>query len=202
MPDRIKKLALTPTGFPTPWFASHGEHGRDLVNADPEKLRQAIRFQKCWVCGEQLGKYKCFCIGPMCVVNRITAEPPLHESCGMYSVRACPFLNNPRMRRNEAARVEDGVVAGEMIERNPGVIVVWIAETFRIEPDPRGYPLFNIGKPTRVEYYREGRVATRAEIMESIDSGMPLLKAHAHTLDAEYALYKQYEEAKKLLPAE
>ena len=56
---------------------------------------------KCWLCGQTLGKHMTFPIGPMCAITRTTAEPPSHLACAEYAVKACPFLSQPRMRRNE-----------------------------------------------------------------------------------------------------
>jgi hypothetical protein len=36
-----------------------------------------------------------------------------------------------------------------------------------------------VGKPEKIEWYAEGRRATREDIMYSIDTGLPLLMAEA-----------------------
>jgi hypothetical protein len=53
-----------------------------------------------------------------------------------------------------------------------------------------------------LEWYREGRAATRAEILESIDSGMPILRAASEIDDSGEALDVQYKVAMRLLPKE
>jgi len=107
MPPRIASLARDHRGFPVPWFvqwfrngepAAYGEGEPDVM--DHSKLTYAIRVQRCWVCGGPLGKHLVFVLGPMCAVNRVTAEPPCHFECAEFSAMGCPFLTRPRMRRN------------------------------------------------------------------------------------------------------
>ena len=65
--------------------------------------------------------------------------------------------------------------AGDGIKRNPGATAVWI-ETKQTRPfkAPGGY-LFKLGDPESVEWYANGRLATRAEVQHSIETGLPLL---------------------------
>ncbi len=58
---------------------------------------------------------------------------------------------------------------------NPGVTAVWTTRDFEIERSNDGYLCF-IGEPEHVRWYAEGRTATRAEILASIDSGLPALR--------------------------
>jgi hypothetical protein len=63
--------------------------------------------------------------------------------------------------------------------------------------------LFRLGKPIRVDWYAEGRVATRGEIEQSIDSGLPILVAEAKRdgIEGLRALAHMHNEALLLLPA-
>src|SRR4051794_7295681 len=97
---------------------------------DAEKLALAHNQKRCWVCGEPLGAFKTFVIGPMCAINRTSAEPPSHRECAEFSARTCPFLTKPRMRRNEKALPEERTCLGFMIERNPGVTLLWITKKY------------------------------------------------------------------------
>ena len=47
--------------------------------------------------------------------------------------------------------------------------------------------LFELGDPHSVRWYCEGRTATRAEVMASIDGGLPILLAEAEK-DGPYAV--------------
>lgn len=205
VPPRMRHLSVDERLYPIPWFVAYpdGEHP-DFRVADSEKMAKAMRFGNCWVCGEQTGVLRTFVIGPMCVVNRTTAEPPCHLECARYSAIACPFLTLPKAKRNEA-NFPIGVVApaGEMIKRNPGVTCLWTATEFALVRVENGL-LYRLQEPHSVEWYALGLPATRDEILSSIDSGMPILREMA-TEQGERALEqleRQYQRMLPLLPAD
>jgi hypothetical protein len=206
-PARMLGLPLDHRGFPVPWFVAvdpaTGE--RDFRVADFRKIPLAITKKLCWVCGQPLGKYLAFVIGPMCAVNRVTSEPPCHRACAIYSATACPFLSRPRMRRNEKDLPDDREVAGIAIQRNPGVAAVWITKSYKTFHPHRGGKgvLFHIGPADAVLWFAHGRAATRAEVMESIDSGLPTLReiAALEGSEAITALDREYSKVLPLLPA-
>lgn len=221
MPERIKRLPISPAGFPVPWFVQWykdgkacavGEGAPDFRVADLDKMARAVNLRTfghrlCWTCGQTLGRHLAFIIGPMCAINRTISEPPSHFECAEYSAKACPFLSKPRMRRNEKDLPETRVdAAGFAIDRNPGVVCIWVTQTYKVERAPMGNKgvLFNLGDPERVLWFCESRPATRAEVLASIDSGYPLLErlAKAQGNGAEEALVQYRERAMALLPAE
>lgn len=93
--------------------------------------------------------------------------------------------------------------AGHMIHRNPGCVLVWTTRRYRTFSDGRGGALFDVGEPTRVAWYREGRTATRAEVLESIESGLPILRELAQEDGPAGAidLERRYRLVEPLLPA-
>lgn len=180
MPDRIAKLPVM-RGFPIPFFVGSGPDGdRDFRIADARKLRACVQHNLCWVCGEKLGRFKSFVIGPMCGINRTSAEPPSHYDCAVYSAKYCPFLSRPEMKRrdHEKLKAMGTVTAGEMIERNPGVCAIWTCNEYHLFDDGSGGVLIQVGDPVSggVEWWSQGREATRAEVMASIDSGIVTLQ--------------------------
>lgn len=176
MPGRIRNLRVS-RGYPVPWFVQWLGHEPEFRLMDPAKLVAAVHERRCWVCGETLGRYLSFLIGPMCGVNRVSSEPPSHRECAVWSAKNCPFLSRPHATRREdtLTQAAEKGVAGVMIKRNPGVAMVWTTKKYRVFPDDKGKPLFDIGEPETVEWYSEGRSATRAEVEASIESGFPLL---------------------------
>jgi hypothetical protein len=181
MPDRMKLLPIDARGYPVPWFVAWVDGQPEFRAMDGAKWRQAVTERRCWVCGGILGKWLTFTIGPMCAINRTTAEPPSHTDCAKWSVRNCPFLSRPKMVRREDDTINVEVcaanVAGEMIARNPGVTLLWTTRTYTVYNDGHGKPLIEIGHPSAVSWYREGRPATRGEVEVSILTGLPLLFA-------------------------
>lgn len=201
LPPRLQRLPVDERGYPVPWFVAWVKRGTmesvpsETPGAIPEframdqhKWVRAIREDRCWVCGDILGAYKTFVIGPMCGINRTTTEPPCHLDCAKWSAANCPFLSRPQMVRRD----NDGLlartianVAGEPITRNPGVTLLWTTKRFQVWPDDQSKPLIAVGAPTAVRWYAEGRPATRAEVEASVESGYPLLAKVALDQDRE-----------------
>lgn len=182
MPPRMRLLPIDNRGYPVPFFVAWQNGEPEFRAMDPQKFARAVREKKCWVCGEPLGRWLTFVVGPMCGINRTTAEPPSHDDCATWSVRNCPFLTRPHMVRREGGLPEDaGAPAGIMIPRNPGVTLLWVTRSYQLFKNDGGY-LITIGEPHTVTWYREGRPASRADVAASVDSGLPLLEA---TIDQE-----------------
>ncbi len=177
MPVRIAALPLDERGYPVPFFVAWIDGKPDFRVADPAKWIRCVKEELCWVCGGRMGAFKVFPIGPMCAISRTTAEPPCHLDCAEWSVKACPFLTRPHMVRREDESTEElgGNVGGIMLKRNPGVTCLWVCKGFKVWRDDRGFPLITVGAAERVSWWREGRKATREEVLQSIESGLPNL---------------------------
>jgi hypothetical protein len=214
LPRRIAALPKDERGYPVPWFVAWFRNDEpsspNIEGATPDfrivthgRPMSAYHAERCWICGQSLGRHRVYAIGPMCVVNRVTSEPSSHRECAEFAVKACPFLTKPRMRRNEKGLPEETSTPGIMIERNPGVICLYETRFARPFRAGAGY-LFRLGPPDRVDWWSMGRQATRSEVLASIDSGYPILLDLARH-DGEEAireLEKMRAEAEAHLPAE
>ena len=202
LPDRMKALDVDRRGYPVPWFVAWIDGEPDFRVIGPGKIEMAHSLERCWVCGQPRGRFMAFVIGPMCSINRVSAEPPSHRDCAIYSAIHCPFLTVPKMHRREN-RLPEATVnpAGEMIRRNPGVTMVWITRSYRVEAEGEGV-LFRIGDPVEVLWYAEGRPATRHEVAESVRTGLPILgeMAEAEGPKAVAALESMRVSAERLWP--
>lgn len=184
LPRLMQTLPVDERGYCVPWFVKWVDGKPEFRAMDPYKFMLAIRERLCWVCGQKLYAEMIFTIGPMCALNLISSEPPSHRQCAQFSARACPFLSKPQMHRREDETFNNAKKnsAGLMVERNPGVTLLWFTRTYKLLRTPAipeqgvgaGY-LFQIGKPMMAEWYCRGRAATRAEVLESINTGLPLL---------------------------
>lgn len=219
LPPRIARLPVDARGYPVPWFVEwfHADGSVFGSISDPiqpgdypdfrvvstRKMGLAVRNRLCWVCGGPLGRWLAFVIGPMCAVNRTSGEPPSHRDCAMFAATACPFLTKPGVARRENNLPEAAHKNPAHLDRNPGVAMVWITGTYEIHRQGGGDVVFRIGNPEEVFFFCEGRTATRAEIMHSIETGLPFLRdcAAQQGTEALTALDEMYSEALALVPA-
>jgi hypothetical protein len=203
LPQRIRELPTDSAGRPVPWFVSWIDGQPDFRVADARKFREAWLKKKCWVCGQPLGKYLAFVIGPMCALNRVAPEPPNHLDCAIASTKICPFLSKPKMHRRERDLPSEAVEPpGLFIERNPGVTLVWVTRSYWPFDANGSGSLFRIGPPESLHYFCEGRDATTEQILASVNSGLPVLQAEAAKEGprAEAALQAAYSNFLALLP--
>jgi hypothetical protein len=206
-PPRMARLPHDKHGRPVPWFVAWVDGQPDFRVIKPGAVGIAVTSKLCWVCGILFGRQepRAFVIGPMCAVNLNTAEPACHYECASYSAQACPFLATPTMSRRDR-HLPEGVVdpPGEFLRRNPGVACVWVAKynSTIIDKTPQG-PLFKLHPvPLFVEWYAHGRTASRSEVIDSINSGMPGLRVMAAEQGeaARAMLSRAYEAALALVP--
>lgn len=202
LPPRIAKLPLDPRGYPIPWFVADVDGKRDFRVADGAKRVRAVKERLCWLCGEKLGRYLAFVIGPMCAVNRNTSEPPCHRDCAEFAVQACPFLILPQAEYRRANLPEDVKQQPHGIAGNPGASCIWIAETFRPYNVEGGW-LIRLGPAKDVSWWANGKPATREQIVESFERRLPALEemAKAEGAEAMAALRSMVNEAMRLVPA-
>jgi hypothetical protein len=211
MPSRMARRPVSSKGFPVPYFvtARNRETGEwDFRFVNPRTTMQCHTKRLCWLCGEPIERFRpfAFVIGPMCSINRVSSEPPSHVDCAAYAVRACPFLARPSMRRNDAdlSESQKGLqiidAPGIAISHNPGVTLIWTTKQYRVEPEGGGF-LFFLGEPINLQWFKEGRTATRAEIDAAIEKGLPYLRAAAAAENALPDLERQIARAQPLLPA-
>jgi hypothetical protein len=214
VPRMMRQLPIDKRGYPVPWFVNWVNGEPEFRAMDGKKLVRAINENLCWVCGNRLWREKVFVIGPMCAVNRISSEPPSHRECAQFSATACPFLSRPHMVRREdglSEAIKNGG-AGLAVKRNPGVTLLWFAYRFEVRQiaavpqlGVNAGILFHLGRPFKTEWYAEGRPATRAEILASIDSGLSIVyeanrKQGGDVEAGEQQIRQQLAQAMKLVP--
>lgn len=201
MPDRIAELSRNGAGVPIPYFVAFVNGRPDFRIADKRKFALCLRAGLCWICGQRLGRYKSFAIGPMCVVNRVSSEPPSHRDCSAYALRACPFLTRPNAIRREGGKPAGITHAGEMILTNPGVGALWVTENFKLIEVEGGH-LVELGEPSEVTWWKEGRMAARAEVIGAMVTGLPALRevAASEGADSLADLQRCIDRAQRFLP--
>jgi hypothetical protein len=200
------ELPIDDRGFPVPWFVQWIGGVPEFRVMSPLKWKRAVKEKLCWICGKKLGAWLCFVLGPMCGITRTTSEPPCHRECARWAARFCPFLARPHMTRrgpDELKELGAESLGGVSITRNPGVALLWCARDFEIFHPEEGGVLIHVGDPIEIEWWAEGRKATRAEVAESIRTGLPFLEDVARQQDgAMEDLHKRIADFTQYLPAE
>lgn len=203
IPRRMRGLPVDRRGYIVPRFVAWIDGQPDFRVVEPAHMVDCVKRRLCWLCGQPLGRWLAFVIGPMCVVNLVSSEPPSHHECAEYACKVCPFLTMPRMHRVEHT-LPAGVrpPAGVGLKRNPGVAVLWSTRTYQRFRVDNGV-LFQIGPAHRVQWFAEGREATHDEVVASIRSGVPALVdvARDQSKEALAALAKQLHQAVRYTPA-
>ena len=188
VPDRMRRRPLDARGYPVPWFVAWIAGKPDFRIVDPNKFRLALDKRRCWLCGAQLGKYATFVVGPMCTINRISAEPPSHMECAKFAVRGCPFLTIPTAQYREANRPENYRANPGMATHNPEVSALWTCDEWHaarvMGADGAPGVLVEFGEPKSVSYWREGREATAQEARIAFDAGARRLAYEARDDEA------------------
>jgi hypothetical protein len=187
MPPRMRQLQKDKVGRPIPWFVPQVDGEYDFRFTDMQKIVLAIKGELCFICGQKLNRVKnshapkgTFVAGPMCLINRTSAEPPNHTDCAEWSSKACPFLTKPmKVRRTSDMPEEVAEPAGVMIERNPGVTALIESERWSYFKVPDGMGgqgiLFNFDRITTVRWMAEGWAASTDQVLTSIETGLPQL---------------------------
>lgn len=180
LPTRMQSLPVDDRGYPVPYFVAWIDGKPDHRVMDGSKLPRAVAKKLCWLCGQEMEVLNSFVIGPMCAITRTIGEPPSHWDCACWAAVTCPFLTRPQAKRRAANLPSDAKWEGNGLKRNPGAVAVWQTESFRPFKSAGGV-LFNIGEPVQVKWVCEGRDASAAEVRESVDSGIGVLEALAHS---------------------
>ncbi len=96
-PPRIAALPKDERGYPIFFTALVSPDGKPNYRAqDSAKCSLALREGLCGMCGQKLGKQFAFVGGPISIKNRLFADLPMHESCAVYAMQACPFIAAPK----------------------------------------------------------------------------------------------------------
>jgi hypothetical protein len=166
---RMKELPVH-RGYPVPWFVSWMDGKPEFRVADSDKFERALAEKRCWICGNLLDEVATFVAMAPALVFGVVVEPPCHDDCAHFAAKVCPYLALPKAKRRGSGLAEEQNLAA-IDNSNPGVVMLWsTADWWPQEPT-----LIHLGYPTKVEWFREGRAATRDEVNEAIDKGLPNL---------------------------
>jgi hypothetical protein len=123
VPERMAKLDRDARGYPIPWIVMRDLDGRPhfTIN-DTGRVIQAVKEDRCSICGETLFRGRWFIGGPGSAFHPDGAyvDPPLHHECMRYAAQVCPFLARDRYTgRIDAKTVDPARVEGMAIFMDP-----------------------------------------------------------------------------------
>ncbi len=169
-PHEMRGRPVDHRGFYVPWFVTRktAEGHWDFAGVDTNRLVECLEKGVCWVSGVPLGKFASFVVGPMCCINRVSAEPPVKRNIAEWSVKVCPFLSRPLAKRPGEAP-EGHVTPGIMVADNPGLEFIWTCKRSEVYRGPEG--LFRLGEPDSVTAWTKGRPAEKDEIRQVMEKG-------------------------------
>lgn len=187
IPRHMRGLPKDPKyHLPIPWFVAQRDGKPDFRLVRGGAALEAIHRDICWICGEKLGRYRAFLVGPVTTITKTHSEPPSHRECAEFAARNCPFLATPSMARSTDLPEQSEAPAG-LLSRNPGVVALWIVEAkgkrlpyFEFKTPTDEY-LIRLTEPSEIVWYRERRQATREEVYNAIVPVIPSLLATAKT---------------------
>lgn len=156
VPARMRFLARDEIGRPIPYLVSQVSGNVESALDRTSRLSACHAQQRCWLCGDKLGRYTAFMTEPLAAVTRICRTPPAHVECAKYAAQA-----------------------GLMQPQGLGVSLVWVSRGYSIHL-ARGAELFAIGDAEQAFWYSAGRLATRDEVTDAIKACLPQLYAVAH----------------------
>jgi hypothetical protein len=203
-PSRVARLPVDRRGFPVPWFVAWLDGQPQFPVVDAAKLAVAWKDERCWVCGDRLGAYRGWVVGPMSVIEGATPEPPSHYECAGFAVRTCPFLANTNPRWSGKAVDAPGFAPQANVS---GVLsdatAIWLSKGRGATPFQAGDGLlFGLDEPARLEWYVAGRSATGAEVREAIAAGLPTLRRSAEAQGRAAAFEQRLRWVESWIPAD
>lgn len=207
VPPRMSHRPIDARGYTVPWFVQWIEGKPDFRVMDRAKWHLAIKHRLCWLCGEKLGVFMTFCIGPMCVVNRVTSEPGCHLECAEYAAKGCPFLTHPQAKYRTPNLPAEYEETPGMLTHNPTACALYTTRKFRpvsVHDGANAGVLLMLGEPETITFWHKGRLASRAEVLDAMAIGLPKLQAVADEQggNAPAELARMLENARTYLPAE
>lgn len=194
MPKNLRRRPVW-NGVVVPYFVSWFIDGKACDERYPgakpdfrviDMRRAAICRQRnvCWICGKQLGQHRWFIFGPSSALSRTAVEPPSHRDCAMYATKVCPYLaSTTAVHRRD--KLPEHKVLLDVENEHPGVVVLWSTKDYDLIPlDPsNGVFYYQPHEPDIVEFWREGRKATREEIVQAVDRAIDKNKLRRDEVD-------------------
>jgi hypothetical protein len=176
VPESMRRLRVF-AGLPVPWYAEWRDDKPVYgVPVSDEKFKRAAVSHVCIMCGARLRRRAAFVGDAAVAIRQRTAVPPAHSDCAHWALGHLRVISTA----THFHRVK----------------VLWVTRIWKW----LGARIFDIGVPEAVEWYLEGRSATRAEVDPTLDREVYELACSAWPGGLE-DLRRRRDKLKRWLPA-
>lgn len=163
--DKPYLIAALPhhKGLPVPAMVQFDALGvPDFKIIDMEKWGALMSARKCGICGHTMGEFVWFVGGPMCHLNRLFTDLPMHHPCAVYALKVCPYLAMPRYRFVMRDVEIDGVcinVNEHVSTRRPDSFGLFRSAGYQLAMREGSPAVMLLAKPfSKVEWWKNGEV--------------------------------------------
>jgi hypothetical protein len=186
LPPNMRHLPVdAKRGLSVPYFVLWEDGIPDFRISDMAKMRECTLHRLCMICGKPMaGDEGVFAMGPLNVIQATNDEPPMHQLCAEYSAQVCPWMLRPGMKRIDKKPKPEGTISLTVESRAaeykgaPQVWALYHAEEYMATSEPNGTMMYYLGAPTEIHWWREGRRATRDEVITAMAEGRAYLAQH------------------------
>ena len=124
LPPRLQSLEKDSRGYVIPFVILRDpNNGRPYFQVNDEnKINQAIREDRCAICGDKMGHDKWLVGGPMSAFHPHGAyiDTPTHQDCLHYAMKVCPYLAVPNYKKRiDLSNVDMGDFPEHMFFQDP-----------------------------------------------------------------------------------
>lgn len=149
LPPRMTALPRDADGQPIPYLLTRVASKFDSTLGPDLALTTLFAQKRCWLCGEQLGRYAAFVGDTLISVTRVSRIPPAHHDCAKYA--ALTGLLQPKTLK---------------------VSLVWVTRDYGMRRTADGH-VFAVGDAEQAFWFADGRGATREEVTTAMQEALP-----------------------------
>jgi hypothetical protein len=149
LPPRMRTLPRDADGQPIPHLVTKVATKFETTLGPDLALTTLFAQKRCWLCGEQLGRYAAFVGDPLTSVTRVSRTPPAHHDCAKYAA-----------------------VTGLLQPKTLKVSLVWVTRDYGMRRTADGH-VFAVGDAEQAFWFSDGRGATREEVTAAMQEGLP-----------------------------
>ncbi len=153
-------------GLPVPAVVMYVNGIPDFRITDLDAWKRIADNRLCSLCGHPLRKLMWFIGGPSAMEQRLFFDLPVHEECGLYSFKVCPYLalvTSTHSERQFRTDLEPGKeiinfnVRNDISPHRPELIGFAAATSYRVGHTEGGQPLAQAGSWLCGPYWFKGR---------------------------------------------